>query len=133
MIHILTDDLGELSALWMVAKRDEANAIEKRRLIEDRIKSLAGIAETLDGTETVAPDGYTIKIVGRIDRKVDADKLQELAAEAGLSDHLSSLFRWKPEVNMAAWRAADESITAPLAGAITAKPGRPSFSITIKE
>ena len=133
MTLFVTDDLGVLADLWLDAKKSESESINRRRDIEDRIKSLAGIAETLDGTETVAPDGYTIKIVGRIDRKVDSDKLQELAAEAGLSDHLSSLFRWKPEINMAAWRAADESITAPLAGAITAKPGRPSFSITPKE
>ena len=69
----------------------------------------------------------------RSDRKVDSAKLQELAAEAGLSDHLPNLFRWKPEINMAVWRATDEAITRPLAGAITVKPGRPSFKITIKE
>lgn len=129
----MTDNLDTLAGLWLILKKEEADAVSRRREIEDRIKSLAGIAETLDGTETVVPDGYTIKIVGRIDRKVDGDKLQELAAEAGLSEHLSSLFRWKPEINMSAWKAADDSITAPLAGAITAKPGRASFSITPKE
>lgn len=129
----LTDNLNELSSLWLAAKEAEKEATEDRRKIEDRIKSLAGIAESLDGTETIAPEKFIIKIVGRIDRKVDSDKLQELAAEFGLTEHLSSLFRWKPELNMAAWRAADESITTPLAVAITAKPGRASFSITIKE
>ena len=129
----LTDDLNELAAMWLAAKEAEKEATEDRRRIEDRIKSLAGVAETLDGTETVDPDRYTIKIVGRIDRKVDGDKLQELAAEYGLTDHLSSLFRWKPEINMAAWKAADEAITKPLAAAITAKPGRPSFTIIRKE
>ena len=129
----LTDDLNELAAMWLAAKEAEKEATEDRRRIEDRIKSLAGIAENLDGTETVAPEKFTIKIVGRIDRKVDSDKLQELAAEHGLSEHLSSLFRWKPEINMAVWKAADEAITKPLAAAITAKPGRPSFTITRKE
>jgi hypothetical protein len=129
----MTDDLNELSAMWIRAKEAEATAIADRRKIEDRIKSLAGVAENLEGTETVDPDGYVIKIVGRIDRKVDSEKLQELAAEHGLSDHLSSLFRWKPEINMALWKAADEAITGPLAPAITAKPGRPSFTITSKE
>jgi hypothetical protein len=57
--------------------------------------------------------------------------VQELAAEHGLTDHLSTLFRWKPEINMAIWKASDERITRPLAGAITAKPGRPSFTIDI--
>ena len=129
----MTDDLNELAQMWLTAKENEATATSDRRKIEDRIKSLAGIAESLDGTETVAPEKFTIKIVGRIDRKVDSDKLQELAAEHGLSEHLSSLFRWKPEINMAAWKAADEAITKPLAAAITAKPGRPSFTIIRKE
>ena len=46
--------------------------------------------------------------------KVNSDKLQELAAEHGLTDHLPSLFRWKPEINMTVWKAADASITTPL-------------------
>ena len=129
----LTDDLNELAAMWLAAKEAEKEATEDRRRIEDRIKSLVGVAENLEGTETVDPDRYTIKIVGRIDRKVDSDKLQELAAEYGLTDHLSSLFRWKPEINMAVWKATDEAITKPLSAAITAKPGRPSFTITRKE
>ena len=129
----LTDDLNELSSLWLAAKQAEADATADRRKIEDRIKSLVGVAENMEGTETVDPDHFTIKIVGRIDRKVDSDKLQELAAEHGLSEHLSSLFRWKPEINMAAWKAADEAITKPLAAAIMAKPGRPSFTIISKE
>ena len=126
------DDLNELSQMWIAAKEAEAAAVSDRRSIEDRIKSLAGIAENLEGTETVAPDRFIIKVVGRIDRKVDSEKLQELAAEYGLTEHLASLFRWKPEINMAQWKASSASITAPLAAAITAKPGRPSFSITRK-
>ena len=127
---IKTDDLNELANMWLDAKEREGTATSDRRKIEDRIKSLAGIAESLDGTETVAPEMFTIKIVGRIDRKVDSDKLQELAAEHGLSEHLSSLFRWKPELNMAVWKAANQDITGPLAPAVTAKPGRASFTIT---
>jgi hypothetical protein len=56
-----------------------------------------------------------------------------LASVSGLSEHLATLFRWKPEINMTLWKAADVSITKSLAGAITSKPGRPSFKITIKE
>jgi len=127
------NNLSELSKAWLAAKQAEAEATEQRRQIEDQLRSLIGVADTLEGTETAEPDGYTIKVVGRISRRVDGDKLQEIAAEHGLSDHLSSLFRWKPEINMAVWKAADNSITGPLAGAITAKPGRPSFTITPKE
>jgi hypothetical protein len=130
---ISTTDMNELAQMWLRAKQAEKDATEDRRDIEDHIKKLARIAENLDGTETVEPGQYVIKIAGRIDRKVDGDKVQEIAAEHGLSDHLATLFRWKPEINMSAWKAADETITGPLAGAITVKPGRPSFSITTKE
>ena len=130
---ISTTDMNELAQMWLRAKQAEKDATEDRRDIEDHIKKLARIAENLDSTETVEPGQYVIKIAGRIDRKVDGDKVQELAAEYGLSEHLATLFRWKPELNMSAWKAADETITGPLAGAITAKPGRASFSITPKE
>ncbi len=129
----MTDDLKELARMWLEQKEAEKVAVDARRKIEDRMKSLIGIAENLEGTETAMPDGFIIKAVGRIDRKVDSDMLQDLAAEYGLLDHLSSLFRWKPEINMTAWKAADEAITRPLAGAITSKPGRPSFSISIND
>ena len=129
----MTADIPELAALWLDAKAREASATEDRRAIEDRIKEIVRLPDDLDGDETVERDGYVIKMVGRIDRKVNSEQLQELAAEAGLTDHLSSLFRWKPELNMGVWKNTDESITGALAPAITAKPGRASFSITTKE
>jgi hypothetical protein len=130
---ILPTDMDELARMWLLAKQMERDAVEERREIEDHIKKLARISEQLDTTESIGADGFEIKVEGRIDRKVDSEKLQMLATEAGLTDHLSTLFRWKPEINMSVWKNADESITALLAGAITAKPGRPSFKITPKE
>lgn len=124
--------ISELAAAWLAAKQRETSATEDRRAIEDQIKELVRLNEDLDGTETVERDGYVIKMVGRIDRKVNSEKLQELAAEAGLTDHLSSLFRWKPELNVSVWKSTDASITGALAPAITAKPGRASFTVTIK-
>jgi hypothetical protein len=126
-------DLKTLSADWLRHKTDEEFATIERRKIEDQIVKLLAVAENFEGTETAEPEGFVVKIVGRIDRKVDGDKVQELAAEFGLTDHLAKLFRWKPELNMSAWKAADETVTKPLAGAITAKPGRPSFKIIPKE
>lgn len=126
-------DLQSLVKEWMESKATEAQAVQRRREIEDQLKTLTNIPEDLDGTKTLDVSGYVVKVTGRIDRKVDADLVQEIAAEHGLDAHLSTLFRWKPELNMAAWKAADESITRQLSSAITAKPGRPSFAITTKE
>jgi hypothetical protein len=126
-------DLQTLSADWLRYKSDEEKATTERRKIEDQMVKLLAIPENFESTETAEPQGFVVKISGRIDRKVDGDKVQELAAEFGLTEHLAKLFRWKPEINMAIWKASDESITKPLAAAITAKPGRPSFKIIPKE
>jgi len=115
---------------WLDAKATESEAIAKRREIEDAMVAEFKISEQLDGTENFEREGYKIKIVGRINRRVDSELLQEIANEHGLSLHLGSLFRWKPEINAKAWEHADETITHPLLGAITATPGRPSFTIT---
>jgi len=122
-----------LSELWLAAKEAERVAVEERRKIEDRLSSLIGIAETLEGTETATPDGFVIKVIGRMNRKVDADKAQEIAAEHGIEAHLSTIFRWKPEIDARAWKAAPDSVTTPLLAAITTTPSRPSYTITRKE
>ena len=115
---------------WLDAKAAETAATKTRRDLEDAMVKTFGVAETLEGTLNFDADTYKVKIEGRINRKINADKLQELAAENGLSDHLASLFRWKPEINSYAWKAAKPEITTPLLDAITATPGRPSFTIT---
>ena len=119
---------------WLNAKQTEEMSIKVRRDLEDQMVKQFAIPSTLDGTKSIeTSEGFTIKIVGRMTRKVNAEKLQELAEENGLSDHLSSLFRWKPEINSEQWAAADPSITTPLLDAITTTSGRPTFKITIKE
>jgi len=126
-------NLEKLASDWEEAKAFEAQAIARRREIEDQLTKALAIPKDLEGTKNEDVGQYKIKIVGRLDRKVNADKLQELAQESGLSEHLSSLFRWKPEINMTAWKAAHESITAPLLDAITTTAGRPSYAITRKD
>jgi len=115
---------------WLDAKTAEKKAMDERRTIEDQLVKSLNIPNTLDGTQNVEVDGFKVKIVGRLDRKVNSEKLQDLAAEFGLTEHLSSLFRWKPEINASAWKSADPRITDPLLDAITSTNGRPSFTIT---
>ena len=122
-----------LAKQWAEAKEVETRAIRLRRDIEDEMIAFYKITNQNEGTQNEDDGTYKIKIVSRVTRKVDADKVQELAAEFGLTEYLSKLFRWTPEINATAWKSVDESITRPLMDAITATPGRPSFSITIKE
>lgn len=112
--------MDNLAQLWMQYKRAEIEATERRRDIEDLMLA-SGRTEWA---------GYKVRVTTRDNWKIDGDRLQEIAAERGLSDHLSQLFRWKPEVNMTLWKASDPAITKPLLGAITITPGRASFAIT---
>lgn len=121
-----------LSYKWLQAKKREQEAINARREIEDQLAAL--VDATKEGSQTIKADGYKIKAVTRFNRRINADLLQEIAAENGLSDHLASLFRWKPEINASAWKNTNEAITKPLLAAITTTAGRPSFTIeTIEE
>jgi hypothetical protein len=135
MSALIRDDLDELAKRWLMYKETEKIAAENRRKLEDIICKAVNFPKNFEGTENVVPvnSPYSIKIEGRINRKVNADKLVELASEAGLSEHLSTLFRWKPEINMKVWKEADQEITRPLLDAITSEAGRPSFTISLRD
>jgi len=123
--------LPKLAAEWMEAKSCERDAIEKRRIIEDEIVRILEVQETDERTRKLEADDFTIKITCRINRKVDGDLAQEIAAEHDMQDHLSLLFRWKPELNMTAWDGGvGDNVRKVFARAITSTPGRPSFNIT---
>jgi hypothetical protein len=123
----------ELFGDWIEAKHAEQQATAKRREIEDLISQVFKIDESPEGITTLNHQFFNCVITKRFSRKVDHDLLVELAAEAGLTDHLPELFKFKPEINLSAWKAADPQITSPLLGAITTVATRPTFKIKIKE
>lgn len=118
---------------WLTAKAEEAEATSKRRMLEDQMVAQFNVPLTLDKTANFEADGFKIKVEGRINRKINSEKLQEIAVEHGLMAHLECLFRWKPEINAAVWKSTDPAITTPLMDAITSTPGRPSFTIIKKD
>ena len=122
--------LQKLSVEWLEAKEAERDATERRRLIEDEMVRLIGLEQTDEHTRKVEAEPFTIKIACRINRKVDGDLAQEIAAENDMQDHLGLLFRWKPELSMTAWNGVGDNVKQVFARAITATPGRPSFTIT---
>lgn len=121
--------MSDLYDRWINAKEAERVAVEIRRAIEDELFAQFDVGDA-EGSTTINRDGYKVKVTTRYNRKIDSDLLQEIAAENGFTDYLSTLFRWKPDLDMKAWKAADVYITDILANAITTTPGRPSFSIT---
>jgi hypothetical protein len=125
--------MRDIIAAWLEAKQFETQAVARRREIEDQLSQLLKLDPHAEGSKTHKLDCFIVKTTQRLNRKIDADKLQELATDAGVADYLGVLFRWKPELNAKEWRAASETITAPLMPAITTTPGRPSYSITTNE
>ena len=125
--------LPELAREWLAAKEVERDAVEMRRLIEDQIARIMEINETEESARQIATPGYAIKVSTRINRKVDGDAAQEVASENGLEDMLPLLFRWKPELSMAAWHGVTDDVRRLFSVAITSTPGRPSFSIIKKD
>jgi len=118
---------------WLEAKAREAEATAERRELEDQMVAQFNVPSNLDKTANFEADGYKIKVEGRINRKINSEKLQEIAVEHGLMAHLECLFRWRPEINAAVWKSTDPAITTPLLDAITSTPGRPSFTIIKKD
>ncbi len=118
-----------LIAEWRYCKEVESKAVTRRREIEDELIEQFRIRTDMEATSTLEIGDVVVKVASRLDRKVDAAKVQELAAEFGIESQLETLFRWVPQVNVSIWKQTDERITAALAPAITTKPGRASFSI----
>ena len=121
--------MSNLYAEWLHAKNEERLATERRRDIEDRMITQLGLPEVAEGTKSWKSDGFKVKITYRLNRKIDADLLQEVASENGYGHMLGELFRWKPEINKKEWDSTSTDITSVLEKAITTSMGRPSFSI----
>jgi hypothetical protein len=114
---------------WRVAKQLEQEATRRRRGIEDGIKALINFDESREGNIALPFDGGRVVITARLDHKVDGTLARQLATKNHLEDWLERIFRWKPELEVRAWKKAPEYVTQVFAPAITTKPGRATFSL----
>lgn len=121
--------INNLIEKWLEEKELERACTENRRFIEDQLVDLLKVDQSIEGSKTHNVDNFKIKTISRFNVKIDSDKLQDIAAENGLTDHLGSIFNWKPSINAKAWKNSDKEITAPLMDAITTTPSRTSFTI----
>ena len=118
---------------WMEAKAAETEMTARRRAIEEEIAKSLEVPEDWEGSYTMKDGCFKINVKRTFTRKVDDKRLTALANEFGLQEYLSTLFRWKPEINMKAWKDAEPSVTEKLAQAVTTTPGRVSFKIEKEE
>ena len=120
-------NIKELCEAWLEFKADEERAKAGRRELEDHLIGLEHI------TNINVMGEYQIEITPQARFEINANALNQLAQENGLEDHLNTLFRWIPKLNLKVWKAADKSITDPLLGAFKTTDKRPSFKITRKD
>lgn len=110
---------------WQLAKDAEDAAKDARLTAELQILSLLDKPDDFKGY--VKLDGVSVAFGESV--KVDGSTVQALADLGGI-DHetLSELFRWKPELNVKAWKEAPEETKRLLAGALSIKPTKPAFT-----
>ncbi len=121
---------AELAEVWIKLKMKEVKARDKRRVVEDKLSKLLHFKDDIDSRRTHKTDGYIFNVTSRLNRTIDREKLDEIIKEEKLEEHLDTLFRWKPEINLTNWRKTSEDITDKLMPAITVKPGRISYIVT---
>ena len=122
-------NIEKLAADWVTYKYAEKVAQDARRECEDAMVEFYRVNPQNEGTQNFIAGDLKVKVVSKLTKKIDSDKLQEIAAEHNLTDKLSMLFRWKAEINSAVWKAESEEVKAALSDAITTSAGRPTFSI----
>ena len=118
---------------WLEAKAAESAARATRLEIEKQICEAHEFDKTFEGVATHEVEDYTVKITGRITRKVDVAQVREIATECGLTGQLENLFRWKCEIDARNWKAAGADTTDVFLPAIESKPGKPAVTVVPKE
>ena len=124
-------DLKNLSEQWLEAKTLERDAAERRRVLEDQMRQCMKIEDNEEGTVSTLIGPYKVKANCRINRKIDPEKFLMLANDAQID--VSEFTKWKCELVMSAWKKQTPYIQQKLSKAITAEPGRPTFSVEITE
>ena len=121
---------GYLAKRWRKLKMLEAKIQDARRAVEDTmLANFPTDKRSFTLTLFDYPKKYSISYSSPETVKVEGDLLQELANIHGLENELTRLFRWKPELEKAAWKTAPSYVKEKLSPAISTKTGRPSFKV----
>ena len=113
------------------AQNAEKKAKEHRMELENQMAKAIGMPDSWEGSMTSKVGNYKVKVSRRMNVKIDADRLNDLARENGLDAQLQTLFRWKPEIAKAAWDEADPGTIKVLSPAIERTPGKASFAVEL--
>lgn len=111
------------------AKQQEAAARERRMELEAQLAEAIGVPDDWEGSKTRQAEGYKVVCTRKMNHRIDADKLKQIAMDNFLGMVVEQCFRWKPEIIKREWDAESEEHKRLFAPAITTTPGKVSFSV----
>ncbi len=119
-------EIDKISKLLKAAKIAESAAKEERISLEAQILSMVPFNEN---KKTQYFNDNKLKIVGRVTKKIDPEKLQEIVNEHDVRQYLRILFKWTPTIIESEWDLTPDNIKSIISKAITTKPGKPTITI----
>ena len=126
-------EINELVKELYEAKQNEATAKSIRMSIEAALAQAIGVPEDWEGTKTNAVGEYKVTLTRKMNVKIDAARLRELAIINNIAPALDTCFRWKPEIVKKEWDKADDGVRTKLAEALEITPGKASFTVKLTE
>lgn len=89
-----TPALHQLAAAWLAAKKAENAAAKQRQAIEEQIVALTGKRD--EGAQTHEADQFKVTVTGKVSRKMDWDKWEQVKAQIHPNLHP---VKFKPELD----------------------------------
>lgn len=123
-------EIHELVAELYRVKQDEQNVRNKRMALESELARVIDVPDDWEGTKTNTVGDYKVKLMRKMNVKIDGAKLTELASQHNLAPLLNTCFRWKPELNKREWDKVEADIKTKLSEAMEVTPGKASFIVT---
>ena len=121
----------DIAAEIFVAKREEDKVKARRTALELEFAAAIGVSDQWEGSKTNDFDEYKVTVSRKINDKIDAVKLREVAALHDLGGALSTAFSWKPELSKKGWDSLSEEARNYLSAAITKTPGKVGVTVKI--
>ena len=135
-IDLPNNGANKIAINLMAAKKSEAAAKKIRMDLEDKLLAHPSVKKHLavEGTKTFSiKGGCGFKIVGKLNRNVDQDKIQGDDWSKLPVEIRETIFRWKAELNLAPFKALDKmnpKMAIKVGKFFVVTPGRSTISVT---
>lgn len=123
--------MDDLASQWLLAKRDEDAAREKRLFVEKLIVGLHPAKE--EGTETLTtPAGNKVKLTGKLIYKADVQQLEALTAGWPEDARPIKVKVEADESKLKLIRSERPDLWKRIAGAVETKPAKVNVTCEVK-